>query len=132
MARQAVNGGRDVPPEFRDYQYNDEVGEAVLALLEGRDMAEALKQYRKREFIPRHMTLWLSDWHKDDERPVEERVLPPVPSAEDEAVGRIVLGEKIKVKWKPNRKMSVGSTKSRTQPSRRRAQDGRSWQKHAA
>lgn len=133
MAREAV--GRDVDPEFRDFGYDDEVGEALLALLEGRDVDKAVHDFRKREFVPRHLTLFLGDWKNEEGEERESSLLPTVPSAEDEVVAMEVAGAfsvPHRMNWKPNPRRGVGSTKSKTQPSRKRQKDGKSWQKHAA
>lgn len=133
MARDAVNGGRDVDPAFRDFGYNDEVGEAVLALLEGRDMGQALKDYRAHEFVPRHLTLYLGDW-KDDDEGRESTVMPSVPSAEDEYLAQEPVTYSVKARYHhgQNDRPTNGSRQSRTQPSRKRTRDGKSWMKHAA
>lgn len=73
-------------------RYYDDVGEALLALLEGRDPKAAVIEFRKREFVPRRLTKHIADWSGDD--PVEawhrwEAVMPVTPSAEDEALERI-------------------------------------------
>lgn len=131
MAKQAVNGGRDVDPAFRDFGYDDEMGEAVLALLEGRDMGEAVREFRRKEFVPRHLTLFLGDWHNKDEGiDWVEEALPPVPSAEEE----VMAGFAVATRYihGTNDRPTNKSRKSKTQPSRRRQKDGKGWQKHAA
>lgn len=129
MARNAVNGGRDVDPEFRDFGYNDEVGEAVLALLEGRDMDEAVKAYRVREYVPRHLTVFTSEWHDDDdEHWREDRAMPTSPSAEEEALA--VLSVKARYSHGSNRRR-FNNNRGQQQPHRRRMKDGPSWKKHA-
>lgn len=62
------------------------MGEALLALLEGRDMEEAVSAYRKREYIPRRLTIRLGDWRDDESSQAQwfESVMPTAPSAEDE------------------------------------------------
>lgn len=121
MARQAVNGGRDVIPEYRDYSYNDEVGEALLALLEGRDMHEAIKEYRRQEYIPRYRTVHFGDW-AEDEHPIEERFRElSVPSAEEEAVVQETLSARLNVKWHRNPKRSMHGGQRKSQPSNRRS-----------
>lgn len=126
MARNAVNGGRDIDPAFRDFGYNDEVGEALLALLEGRDMGEAVKEFRRREFIPRHLTMWLGDWKDGDEdRHKEDRVMPSAPSAEEE----VVTAETVMTLFQSGRydkganRRRFGNNKGQQQPSRRRMKD---------
>lgn len=89
MAR-AVVGDKQTEFGWELYdRYNDEMGEAVLALLEGGDPKEAVKAFRKREFIPRHMTSSISEWQGDEELAWKvDRIIPQAPSAEDEAVAR--------------------------------------------
>lgn len=87
MARQAVLRGRDLDPStpWAD-DYFDEMGEAVLALLEGRDMEEAITAYRKAEFVPRRLTQHLDDFRGEDGDSYFDNILPPQPSAEEQAV----------------------------------------------
>lgn len=133
MAREAVSGGRDVPPEFRDFGYNDEIGEALLALLEGRDMEEAVREFRAKEFVPRHLTVFTSEWHDDEDRQyLEDQNMPTSPSAEEEAVAAeaVVYRLKERFHWGKGRRR-FGNNKGQQQPSRRRMKDGPSWKKHA-
>lgn len=125
MARQAVNGGRDVSPEFRDYGYNDEVGEAVLALLEGRDMGEAVKEFRRNEFIPRRMTVFMGEWHNEDDNWKPDALLPSAPSAEDEAVANeAVVSYFTPARYSAGKnRRRFGNNRGRQQPHRRRMQD---------
>jgi len=135
MAREAVTGGRDIDPAFRDFGMDDEIGEALLALLEGRSMDEAVKEFRAKEYVPRHLTVFTSDWHdNEDEGWKEDRYMPSVPSAEEEVVAMETVGLQVasRVNWKKNSRRGLGSHSSRTQPSRRRMKDGKSWKKHAA
>lgn len=60
-------------------RYYDDVGEALLALMEGRDPDEAVREYRRREFAARRLTTHMSDW-KDYRL---EAIMPTVESAED-------------------------------------------------
>lgn len=66
--------------------YHDDMGEAVLALLEGRDMAQAVRDYRNKEFVPRKLTIHMGDWIDDDDQAQRwfDRMMPTTPSAEDE------------------------------------------------
>jgi len=131
MAREAVNGGRDVDPDYRDFGYDDEVGEALLALLEGRDPQQAVKAFRAKEFIPRHMTVFTSEWHDSDDLSYQEdKHMPKAPSAEEE----VMAGFAVITRYHhgQNDRPKNNSMKSRTQPSRKRRQNGRSWMKHAA
>lgn len=85
IARQAagVNHLDGSAPWADDYY--DDMGEALLALLEGRDPREAVSEYRRREYVPRRLTLHLGDWGDDEEEQNRwfEKVMPSVPSAED-------------------------------------------------
>lgn len=84
MARKVVRPDLDDSAPWAD-DYHDDMGEAVLALLEGRDMAEAVRAYRKQEYVPRKLTIHYGDWRDDDG--VDrwfDRQMPTVPSAEDE------------------------------------------------
>lgn len=70
-------------------RYNDEMGEAVLALLEGGDPKAAVKEFRKREFVPRHLTTHFSDFAAKEEEWKLERVdALKVESAEDEVMAQ--------------------------------------------
>jgi hypothetical protein len=89
MAREAV-GAPDPEAPWADDRY-DEMGEAVLALLEGRDMKEAVSAYRKSEYVPRHLTIHMGDWGDDEDQQNRwfESVMPTAPSAEDVAIARL-------------------------------------------
>lgn len=93
MAREAAGGPKQLDFGLELYdRYTDEMGEALLALLEGRDAKEAVKDFRRREYVPRHLTQHIGDWSGDDE--VEkwqhwESVMPWSQSAEDEFMERI-------------------------------------------
>lgn len=133
MARQAVtrDGMVDTSAPWAEDRY-DEMGEALLALLEGRDMHEAVKQYRKREYVPRYLTTHWDDFKDDEGNSYADIVLPREPSAEEEAITR----ETIRVRV-PSRFYRKGATSRHMrhktqQPHRRRTKDGKSWQKHIA
>lgn len=132
MARAVV--GRNPDEEYEDFGYTDEMGEAILALLEGRDMKEAVSEFRKREFIPRHRTVFFGEWQDNpDQQWKYHQVEPRVPSAEDEAVEREQRGLYLKTQYhhgSNGRPMRGGRDKQ--QPSRRRKRDGKSWLRHAA
>lgn len=84
MARQVVGKDFDPTAPWAD-DYYDDMGEAVLALLEGRDMKEAVKEYRRREYVPRRLTHHIGDWRDDDGHDrFFDRMMPTTPSAEDE------------------------------------------------
>lgn len=126
MARDAV--GR-INPDFADYGYNDEVGEALLALLEGRDMKQAVNEFRKKEYIPRYRTLRLGEYRDEENYDWVEHTLPPSPSAEEQALANeaVVLEVKARMNWKKTGMRLSGKTQ---QPSRRRMKDA-GWRKYA-
>jgi hypothetical protein len=125
MAREAVVRGRDLDPStpWAD-DYFDEMGEAVLALLEGRDMAEAVHDYRRKEFVPRRLTQHLSDYVNEDGNSWFDTILPPEPSAEEQAVLNETFRPYLRARHrKPSQKrasrhMDTGKT---GQPSNRRS-----------
>lgn len=128
MAREAVSS--DFNPlggEWTDQKY-DEMGEALLALLEGRDPKEAVRDYRRSEFVPRHLSVHIGDWKGEDGEDVERwgSLLPSTPSAEDEAVAR----ETVRFRYHHGENPPVGRRRNRQQqPSRRRMKDA-GWRKH--
>jgi hypothetical protein len=131
MARQAVAPHGFSPEATWAEDYNDDMGEAVLALLEGRDMKEAVKQYRRREYVSRYLTTRWSEYKDEDGHSYADWFMPWEPSAEEEVVAiesvRVAVKSKFYRKGGMSRKM-----KHRTQqPSRRRMKDGKSWLKHA-
>lgn len=86
MARKIVdpNNRLDDSAPWAD-DYHDDMGEAVLALLEGRDMTEAVRANRRKEYVPRKLTYHMGDWRDDDgEDRWFDRQMPTTPSAEDE------------------------------------------------
>lgn len=103
MARAVV--GSNPSPEYRDFGYDDEVGEAVLALLEGRDMDEAVREFRRQEYIPRHLTRRQGDY-LDDEGVDRwfDRLMPTVESAEDEVVAAETISYELaaRMRWHRN------------------------------
>lgn len=111
---------------------HDEMGEALLALLEGRDPDEAVREYRKQEYVSRHLTLRLGDWRDDEDQQRQwfESVMPQAESAEDE----VMAGESVKF-YAQTRFKNVHN-KNRTlnhktqQPRRRRMKDA-GWRKYA-
>jgi hypothetical protein len=64
-------------------RYNDELGVAVLALLEGGNPKAAVIEFRKREYVPRYLTASISEWQGDADQEYKLDRLPSVPSAED-------------------------------------------------
>lgn len=127
MARKMVVGnGFDGSTMWADDKY-DEMGEAVLALLEGRDMQEAVTNYRKQEYVPRNLTIHLGDWGDDEEAQTRwfETAMPRVESAEDEAIARVYVADKFNDVATKNR----GMKHKTQQPSRRRMKDA-GWRKH--
>lgn len=121
MAREAVSKERFIDPltPWAD-DYYDEMGEALLALMEGRDMREAVKQFRSQEYPMRH-AVRMGDWHSEDE---EERwaneIMPTVESAEDEVIGRENVSYYIADRFKDVRTRRRNMHHATQQPSRRR------------
>lgn len=118
MARAAVG---TVDPDFADHGYNDQVGEALLALLEGRDMHQAVADWHRREFIPRYRTVRMGEYRGEEGVDWVEEELPPEPSAEDWVTAReTVLELAPRMKWKKTgRRLSA----RHNQPTRRRMRD---------
>lgn len=129
-AREAVTQKHIDPlAPWSDDKY-DEMGEALLALLEGRDMNEAIKEFRSKEFIPRHLTKRMSDYREDrDETKWFDEALPSEPSAEDEVITRESISVLIHNNGIGPGKRSRHMKHKTQQPSRRRMKDGKSWQR---
>lgn len=130
MARNIV--ARDVDrtaPWAEDYF--DDMGEAVLALLEGRDMQEAVKAYRSKEFAARNLTLHLGDWGDDEDQQNRwfEGVMPKADSAEDEAIAREAAVYYLKTRYHHGSNGHPIHNRQQ-QPSRRRMKDA-GWRKAA-
>lgn len=91
MAREAAGGDKQLDMGLELYdRYTDEMGEAVLALLEGGDPKAAVVDFRRREYVARYRTTHFSEWAADDEGWKLDRVLAekaPVESAESVVVG---------------------------------------------
>jgi hypothetical protein len=101
---------------------HDEMGEVLLAIMEGRDPKDALRQFRNREFVSRFLTVSMSDWKtgKDDESRWFDQVMPTVESAEEEAMIRF----EIKARYHRGSNKPFRDGKQRQQqPSRRRMKD---------
>lgn len=92
MARKLVAPQLDDSAPWAD-DYHDDMGEAVLALLEGRDMNEAVREYRRKEYIPRKRTIHMGDWHDDDEQAQRwfDKSMPTTPSAEDQFIDTLPI-----------------------------------------
>ncbi len=123
MARAAVQTSLDlsIHSEARD-RYYDDLGEALLAIMEGRDPKQAVIEYRKLEFIPRHLTSHIGDWSGDDPDYAQEcwdAVMPTAPSAEEEVVARETVLRK--VRYHGGHGKGLMGTPRQQQPSRRRA-----------
>ena len=87
MARAAVGTPTMIEGTELTDRYYDDMGEALLALMEGRDPKEAVHEYRRREYVPRRMTKHIGDWRGDDPQEAWHRweaVMPQTQSAEDE------------------------------------------------
>jgi len=104
------------------------MGEALLALLEGRDPKAAVVEYRKREYVPRHLTSHIDDYRDEDGVSRWERVLPSSPSAEDVVMAAEEPVRKVKYHHGANR--PIGHVRNRQQqPSMRRRKDA-GWRAH--
>lgn len=135
MARQAVVGRRSVPLDdsapWADDAFDD-MGEAVLALLEGRDMEEAIREYRKKEYVARNLTIHMGDWKSNDaeQQRYFDKSIPTVESAEDE----VLAGEAVKfyhqTKFKNVHTKNRGMKQKTGQPALRRKKDA-GWRKYA-
>lgn len=75
MASRAAGGYVDPTAPWADDRF-DEMGEALLALLEGRDPKLAVKEYRSREYVSRSMTTRISEWSEDERTQGWERFFP--------------------------------------------------------
>lgn len=130
MAANIVGTGFDETAPWADDKWDD-IGEAVLALLEGRDMKEAVRNYRKKEYAARNLTVHLGDWGDDEDEQNRwfEKVMPQVESAEDEALANE------SVQFYAQTRFNNVSNKSRRmkhktqQPSRRRMNNGKGWRR---
>lgn len=65
------------PRSFSADHYYDEMGEALLALLEGRDPEAAVREYRRKEWPARNLTVYIGDWEADHDN--QERFWPTPP-----------------------------------------------------
>lgn len=128
MARKVVTDKYINPLLTYSDDYNDDMGEALLALLEGRDPKEAVKAYRSREYRSRNLFIRMGDWgdEEDEQRKFFEKIMPQAESAEGEAMASIVVADRFNQVATKNR----GMKQKTQQPSVRRRKDGRSWQKH--
>ena len=120
MAR-GVAGVPDPEAPWAEDKY-DEMGEAVLALLEGRDMEEAVAAYRKQEYVSRHLTVRVEDWGGDEqgERRWFESVMPQAPSAEDEFIATLEVDARY---HHGSNRRRFGNNRGQQQPRRRRMRD---------
>ena len=131
MARDVVGKPSDPSAPWAD-DYWDDMGEAVLALLEGRDMKEAVRAYRTKEYVSRHLTIRMDEW-KDEGQEGRwfESVMPKAPSAEEEYLSSEPSVElSIPFHMGSNRRR-YGNRNKQEQPSERRRKDA-GWRKHAA
>lgn len=132
MARVAVLGSTnldDSKPWADDY--HDDMGEAVLALLEGRDMKQAVKEYRSKEYVARRLTIHLGDWGDDEERQNRwfDTLMPTTPSAEDEAIARENVQVYVETRFKNVHTKNRAMKHKLNQPSRRRMNNGKGWRR---
>jgi hypothetical protein len=102
------------------------MGEAVLALLEGRDMKEAVAAYRRQEYVSRRLTLRLDDWKDDDgyERRWFESVMPKAPSAEEAYMQNVIPTRVVGPEYHHgSNRRPYGNHRGRQEPSERRARN---------
>ena len=126
----AALGLTDLDPNSRFIEdYYDDMGEALLALMEGRDPEEAVRAYRRQEYVARHLTHHIDEWH-DREIDPTDRLLPSAPSAEDEVMERLDRLE-VKARYHAGENTYRHHTAGKSQPSQRRRKDA-GWRKHAA
>lgn len=121
MAR-AVVGSPNPEAPWADDAYDD-MGEAVLALLEGRDMKAAVSAYRKQEYVSRRMTIRMDDWRAADdyEHRWFESIMPKAQSAEDEYMQKVVPVRAPDAGYHHGRnRRRFGNNRGRQQPSERR------------
>lgn len=109
-------------PWFDDWA--EKMGTAILAAAEGRDVREALKEYRKSEFIPKYRTVRLGEFKQEDAFKLD-KILATENLTENEALAKITAAEAPSRKEKFSMgsstvKFGKGYNKSRTAPSRRR------------
>lgn len=129
MARSAVGDFRP-DSQWADDKW-DEVGEALLALLEGKDPKDGVREYRKREYVPRYRTIHIGDWAGGDEAYAQARfdaMMPTSPSAEEEVVAKESVLRKTRYHSGDNLTKGRGQQRQQ-QPSRRRMKDA-GWRKN--
>jgi hypothetical protein len=132
MARAAVGRPSDASAPWADDAWDD-MGEAVLALLEGRDMKQAIAEYRSQEYVSRRLTIRADDWREDDDYDKWfDSVLPAVPSAEDSFFATPAnMGVRAKFHKGSNRRR-FGNNQGRQEPAQRRRRRDAGWRAHAA
>ena|SRR5688500_17511640 len=111
--------------------YHDDMGEALLALLEGRDPKQAVKDYRKQEYMPRYLTIRVDDWHTNEgsEAAWFEKVMPKAPSAEDEYISAAFDWNDRGYRYHDVSTKNRGMKHKTQQPSRRRMNNGKGWRR---
>lgn len=130
MAAKVVGTGFDDTGPWADDKW-DEMGEAVLALLEGRDMKQAVKEYRSKEYVPRRLTIHLGDWGDDEDLQNRwfEKVMPQAESAEDEALANETIGYYVQARFNNVSTKNPKMKHKTQQPSRRRMNNGKGWRR---
>jgi hypothetical protein len=131
MAHDVVRkDGFDTSAPWAD-DYWDDMGEAVLALLEGRDMKEAVVAYRKKEYVARRLTQHLGDWGDDEDEQNRwfESVMPKAESAEDEALANEAVVVYAKTRFRNVHTKNRGMKHKLSQPSNRRMNNGKGWRR---
>lgn len=120
-------------------EWAEKMGTAILAEAEGKDVEEALKEYRKQEYTNKYLTDRFGEWESDDERFRLDKVLATENITEIEALAKIAAAEKPKTRTRwhmgDNERPHSNRGKSRTQPRKREGirewQSGRQQQRRA-
>lgn len=96
-------------------KWADRMGAGVLALLEGRDVAEAVKEHNRKEYIPNNKQVYISDWQGENE--YKQGQIGTSPSAEEEATAKLDIA--------PLRKTPYSHGKNRRATNRGQPHHGR-------
>ncbi len=117
MAHAAVAKDVDPTAPWADDKW-DEMGEAVLAILEGKDPKEAVRAFRKAEFVSRHLTVRMDLGREENDERWINTILPTSESAEDEVMAK----EEVRYRYHHGDNRPHSQAKQQ-QPSRRRMKD---------
>lgn len=98
---------------------DDELGEVTLAILEGRDPEAALKEFRRREFTPRHLTKSISEWAGSDDEAWRVDTIDQlaVESAEEVVVAKETVLHKVRYHGGTGKGL-MGTSKQQSRSSR--------------